>query len=346
LQVFEWEATPPRLVLSAPPLDESAVEVIFKGRRELFVLYAGGEVARWPMAQTEVRPTRALQRGNLEFTGGVPPAWSVASDGNQVALARRDFSIELRQPFSLDGRFLLLGHRRNVVSLTFTPDRKGLVSIDEGGTTKTWDLRAQGELRGLGDLSGNALAVSASGGQVATRSSGEIHFYEWQSGRLVHGASTQGPEFRLAPAMGANHIAAMTDFGTIELFDAKAGRTRVLGSFDPQQKAAETSANRRAMERRTRSGSSREMVVLSADGTRVFAIGVDGRVMYWNAADGSSGDIPISLGERSSIRNLVVSADGDVAALLTTGEAAEIHCGARLMACSGPCRRSRLPRSS
>jgi WD40 repeat protein len=134
----------------------------------------GGELSLWDLDRGSGRPVAAACGETVE-------ALCFSPDGT-VAAANTGSRIVLID--AAEGKVLyeLAGHRGPARSLVFAPDGRTLISGGEDGTIRFWDVEETREVAKLGGMSGPimALALSASGGLLASSSFGEESIRLWE----------------------------------------------------------------------------------------------------------------------------------------------------------------------
>jgi WD40 repeat protein len=316
--VVDWRNKSVQARVTIPAREEAPLHLALNPIGELTVVYAGGEIVRWPAQPTKGK-VRATKHTIIEMTDVV----ALNSSGTQVAVARKDLGIEVRTLFSSGSRSVILfGHRREISSLGFALDGR-LMSIDASGSLKLWNLRARGEMRETDDVPVGVVAVNAGATRIAAKSGQHVQMFDWAAGEWKRGPSIAFEDATELLAVGGHHIASMRADGSILLLDTRDERARTVANFAPYsgKSGDEPAPTLKAGPARPRADS-RHMLFLSDDGRRIVALNHEGRLLEW-AADAGARESEIPLKERTVIRHLRVAQDGRTLLAVSGGDLAE-----------------------
>ena len=136
---------------------------------------------------TTARPASYQFARSLQMPGAV---WTVAlsPDGARLAAASDNHVVTIWNPASKTKIASLAGHTDRIVSATFSPDSRYLVSGSWDGTAKLWDVGQQRLIRTMNVRKGvSSLAFSSDGTRLAVGSANKsITVWNLQSGAILH----------------------------------------------------------------------------------------------------------------------------------------------------------------
>jgi WD40 repeat protein len=89
-----------------------------------------------------------------------PPTWTSNATGDLYALGTNSGGILLCNAADGELRATLLGHKRGVVSLSFSPDGRTLASLSHDGTVRLWNVATGQELFTLIDDASHVKSVA------------------------------------------------------------------------------------------------------------------------------------------------------------------------------------------
>jgi WD40 repeat protein len=121
------------------------------------------------------------------------------------------------------------GHHSIMADLAFSPDNRWLISGNQDGTIKIWDLATGRELRTFVGHTGMVwrLAVSRDGRRLASTSNdGTTRLWDVDTGRALHIWRHRGPAWAVALSPDASLVAAGGADRIVQLWDAASGERR------------------------------------------------------------------------------------------------------------------------
>jgi WD40 repeat protein len=137
---------------------------VFSHDNRYLILNDGGQVQFWDVQ------TRSLQQ-TLGDKEGSPLVWgALAPNGEFLAVASKDRTIQLWDLRTRTITGVLLGHQDQITALAFSPDGKTLGSASWDRTVKLWNVAVAQEVASLEAHQGrvNCLAFSPDGTVLAT----------------------------------------------------------------------------------------------------------------------------------------------------------------------------------
>jgi WD40 repeat protein/serine/threonine protein kinase len=241
----------------------------------------------------------------LQFRRSTLSAVAFRSDGNQLAVACSDGSVDLRDVGTGRIDCSLRGHIGRVFGVAYGPDGRLIATCGEDETVRVWDA-GNGQIRGI--LSGHSAAVRAvafnhDGSRVASASQDNtVRLWDPASGKAVGTLRGHGQQVRsLAYSPEGQRIAAGSDDGMIKLWNAHAA--------EPEQTVRHTNWVPRA--------------AFFPDGATIAAADWDNKICIWDLVTGRQlralgGDAELALtnGVRQPdiVHNLAISPNGHLIA--------------------------------
>jgi WD40 repeat protein/tRNA A-37 threonylcarbamoyl transferase component Bud32 len=285
-----WDAATGKEAIALHDPRGHVISVAFSpdGRR-LVSVSMGGEVCVFDTTtgkQTQSVPEAGRHSLHSGFYSPILLAFN--PQGDRLALARDRRTIKVCDAATLQERFTLRGHNRDITCLAYSPDGRRLASAGFDGTVKVWDAVAGQEplnLAGYGNL-----AFSPDGRRL-------ILCNGWDKTAMVANAITAQEILLLrghtAAVEGAayspdgRHIATASMDHTVKVWDADTGKeTRTLRGHKEGVKS----------------------VAFSPDGRHLASASEDQTVKLWDATTGR--EILALRGHTRSVTDVVFSPDG------------------------------------
>lgn len=229
-----------------------------------------------------------------------PPAvWgadriALSADGQWLAWPLRDGTIKVWNTESREDEYSLRGHPPYIAGITFTRDKKQLITVGQDSTIRVWgfsrptDYRTICRLRANGGLSfsrdGRRIAIALAGSGSHLGEENQVRIYDVDSSRELRQLNGLG-----SIAWGPNDrwLATHRNDGSISLWDPDSGKE---------------------LRRLTAKGHRSLRFAMSPDQSLLAGGTVTGHVIVWNVNDG--GDPIVADGHVGIVNSLAFSPDG------------------------------------
>ncbi|WP_433697029.1 PQQ-binding-like beta-propeller repeat protein [Nocardiopsis sp. CA-288880] len=232
-------------------------------------------------------------------------------DGQQLASASTDGTVQVWDAESGQELHTLIGHSEPVLSVVFSPDGERLASRSTDGTVRLWDPRTGEEqhvLEGHDDWV-KAVVFSPDGQQLASASDdGTVRLWDPRTGEEQHvleGHDAWVKAVVFSP--DGQQLASASDDGTVQVWDPRTGEEHhvlegheegvVPAGFSPDgERLASTSDDGTVRLWDAETGEEHHVleghddwvsaVVFSPDGQQLASASTDGTVQVWDAETG------------------------------------------------------------
>jgi serine/threonine protein kinase len=191
-----------------------------------------GEAHQVEAAPPATAAEEAGPRPLLEFDAQTGPIWSTAysPDGNTLAVALDDGSVELRNPHTGKLRSRVPAHKRPVWKVAFSNDGRVMATAGDDGLVRLWDTRTNEELDTIQHpLPVRAIAFSPDSTRIATGTrGGAVRVWDVKTGKqvIVTAGHTDGVVMGLAFSGDGTLLASASGDHTVMVWDVSDDKGR------------------------------------------------------------------------------------------------------------------------